>query len=246
MQGIAHDVHIIILLVCGTLANYKHLSDEKDLIRVPLPTFLQKILVGCKGLVDREQKSLIKAKRPGISLAGFLWHVFIAILFFIWASYFFGIDLFEVERQLVLDRIAIAGFMGFFVVFGYDVTIEILYAEMPTTTDKRYQYRDEMRFSKKDGAFNLRLKNVATGEKSRIFLPLPENAAISYDKLFSGKFDWWVVLENADSISGYQYIATIGLWDFNKPHRLLEYAVNVEKGTSVLIRDYIENPEEQG
>lgn len=246
----ANDLLVFIAVVIwGVFLNYRYSSGEKDFIRIPLPDSLQKILVGGDGLIDRKLKMLTNAKRPGISLVGLVLYIWALIASIFWIPSFFGINILGIERQLVLNGIVISWIIGIFAVMIYDIIVG-RFIEVVITPDKKYKYNERTTFLRGKSALKLRMRPIKTKENVDIILLFPERTVASYEKLFGKIPDrlghtWWIVLENSNSVTGYQYIASIGLWDFNKPHRLFEYAINVENGNSTLIRDYTENPEER-
>lgn len=191
--------------------------------------------------MNTEKKILERYRPQDISLAGLIWYIFIAIFSIVWISYLAGISyIFTIGAGAAVLWFIVAWVIGYFCILVYSAIYRSVKA--PRTPDGKYGYYEKADI-KSINYFELHTWSIKTRKKTKTVLPFPEKLIASYRELFGKRFNWWVVLENTDSTPNYQFIATIGIWDLKKPHRLLEYAVNIEKGISTLIRDYIENPE---
>lgn len=228
--------------------NRKIASDE-DVISIPLPPSLHKIFLSNALYINYKQKCLTYERPAKISLQGLIGYIYIAVLFIIYVFYFIGVHIYDLPRAPFLGWLVFGSFMFYMFAVMIYRGISGKYLPRPITPDKKYRYNKfgKITLSKKEKQAIITVLIEELNIKKRIEIPLqlPENIAESYEDIF-GKINqvhWWVILENADSEN--RYIATIGVWAINAPNRLFEYAVDIENGTSALIRDYIENPEER-
>lgn len=238
------ELLILIIYIPGTSVFCQMAGGARDFVRIPLSDFFHKILVAPSLQVDSEKKEVIRARRSGVSLVGLICHIIMAIFIIIWASYFFGINLFNIPRTYFLLYMLIACNILIIVMGIYCLIISVFLIGSSTTADKKYKYHEKMKASSINMAATLRIKNASTGKRSKIIIQLPGNVVTACNELLiKDDNPWWVILENADSMTDYQYIATIGVLHLRMPYRIFKYAIDIEKGTSKLIRDYIENPE---